>query len=1034
MRKFNHTKRRSKSPELVTSPSTVNYQNQTLPNPNDSNYRRNLLLRLEDEALFDHIMERCNEMSLENAFEPIMKTYFKAQRALVWIYDQKEATYISHSANTKISADKSFLETIAMQHTVTNIPDLEDQQTSEQIASETTDHNLFIPLSLNNGVLIGIIQLTRNKTQEQFSTDDEAKGMFIMHKFTIYGACFFGASSKVLIASNIAQISTPNKTVDNIVSTLSSILKFKRAEFWYYKPKNDEYAKFINETGTFQVMYRCSIGIVAQALSKNKTINLAQSGMHPNFSATPDIDPNIPLLITTSEFDSTIWAMALRDRFDQERFSALDEQTVTVLMPYIARAIAFSSGFSITPSKASEASDMLITKLLDAASDLVSTLDLMELVHRIEEKTKLLLNTEKVRVLLTDNEKKLFFCDFENEIDAHKSFPFTSGIAGKVVSTQQIIRSMNPTKDEMFKMEIDTGNVDKVNSLLSFPIFGQGGIIIAVVSCINKIGELFTETDESEAQSLAAVAGVALQNAIMYHRSLSIPAMFKVFAGNGNIDKDLKLSDFQDKLDEMTKNAQMFTPGASAAIYLSSENEITLFKSSGVLPAQSESYAKETINETEYKIFITEPPPDPEDDVPKQSSRSFVSSRTQGPPKPKPLKTIYCCVPLINEEVHIGVIVFSALSAGTPEEIQMIKTYVSMAIVGIGHKQIQQLSEMWEKKQLIRKYVKDSDSSYNVPEELIISRDEFSNFPNETVDDSFKIIATGFDTFGLFEYYKIPVQNLLMFVLEISGRYGEGFRSWKHTIETFKYLVKTFQYEDLMQLSKQEITAGLIASLSLELDRPDFDSLGPLAVEALAECTGISVSSGVNSMNEILATEECSLFCNIPQADFKSLLKLVCKLAFATDMGKHFEIMDTFTSLMDEGEFDIGKPQNKEVMLELIMKCADLHDVSKEYDVIDKIKNDVADDFFKFGELFRCQGMNFKGDASRTTVDKETSNIGFFTYAVLPLFASAAKVIAGIEPDVDALLSSIGRWKEEIELNKDKEENNSNKGEGESNE
>ena len=1029
MKRFANTKKRSKSPEIFASPSDVVIQIQPLPNPDDADYRRKLFERLQDEELFDLMMNRCNEMSLEEAFEPIMKNYFQAKRSIVWVYDQKESNYLSHTLNRKISSSRSYLETIVSQKTVCNIPDIDDQMTCDQLLSEIGEHHLFIPLALNNGILIGVIQVSRDAEQDEFSKDEENKGIFIMKKFTIYGTCFFGAPTRVMIASNIAQISTPKKTVDTIVDTLSPIFKFKVIEFWYYKPRQEEFAKYNSETGGFQGMYKCSIGIVAQCLTKKITLNLDRCGNHSSYSSGADIDPDMPLLITTCEFDQTIWAMALRGKSDSSRYSPMDEQLAITLMPYIARSIAFSSGFSMVPSTASEQNDMLVTKLLDAASDLVSTLDLRELVRRIEEKVQSLVNATTVRLILTDHEKQQVYCDFQDDIENHKTFRYNEGLVAKVLQTQQTYRGLNPSKDQYFNKDLDIGeDLKTATSLMILPINSPEGGTIALVSCANKVGaDQFNEADESAVHSLSAVVGVSLQNAITHHRALSIPSTFKHFSSK-NFDKDLKLSDIQELLDDISKHAELFTPQASCSIYLNTDDDLILFRQSGTVPMLAPKYANDSLGETEYKIYITEPNIEPDTDLPRQSSRSFVSTRTAGQAKAKPLNTVFCCVPIINKENHIGVLVFTALSTGTDDEIQMIKTYVSIALTCFKDKQVEQLANLWNKKQMIKQYIEDSDKPFKVCEKLKLQTiEDIQKQENNSIEDSFKIIVSGFDLFGLFEHFTIPLTNMLMLIIEISSRYGSGYHSWNHTIETFKYLLKCLHIEELKSLEKTEIIAALVASLSIELDRPDFDSLGLVAIEALSECDGISVSSGFNAMNEIINTEECNIFVNLSNEDAKKIWNYIDQFTFATDMKKHFDIMDRFSSLNDNGEFSLEIEENRISIIELIMKCSDLHDVTKDSEFVNENKGKIADDFFKFGELFRCQGMEYNGDPSRLSLNTETSNIGFFTYIVLPLFAAVAKVIASVEPDVDALLATIGKWKEEIaKLKKEKEGENEN--------
>ncbi|EAX87868.1 GAF domain containing protein [Trichomonas vaginalis G3] len=1022
--------RRAQSSMPIPSPTaTSSLKAQPFLNPNDVDYRRKLVNRLNDEKFFDQMMDRCNVMTFDKAFEPLAKGYFEASKSIVWIYDFKEKFYYSRTLDSKISQNVSIFELVSSQKTVLRLPDISDEEQANQIQANTTDHQLFIPLFINNGMTIAILQITREKEMSPFSISDEEKASFFMRKFEIYGGSFFGPPMRLMMASSIAQISSPSKTVDNIIETIQKVIKAKTIEFWYYDNRSDEYAKFMPEYSNFTLLYRCSIGIVANCLKRCQDVNLPRCGTHANFSERADGDPSTPILVTTIQFDGKTWAMVMRERMDYDFFTSHDLQLCSSLMPFILRSIAFSTGFSQAPTTSNDNNDVIITRLLDASSDIASTLDLRDLIKRIEENITSLLNCQTARLLLSDTQKNEFHSDFGNDISEFKAFQITDGLASYVYSSKMTVLVEDPSKNEYYDKNIDAGDVEKVNNILGFPISGQGGIVLAVVLCLNKNKNCFNDNDVTTAQSFSNICGVALQNAIVHHRSISITSMLSEMDEDINFDSnDLKISDVQKLLDSISNKALKFTCLASSCLYLAIPSvngiDVSLFKENGNDGNQYYEFAKESLTKTEYSVkiieaVIPESPDKEHDSEPKTSSRSYLSSnRSSGNQKDviKPLKTVVVGSPILDEEKPVGIFIFTAMSAATPEEIQMIKTFLSISLSKFGPSQIKSLSKMWDKKMHLRRYIKDDDNSPSVPQSLLISVKEIDYAATDTIDDAFKIVVSGFYHLGLISSYTISVSKILMLVLEISTRYPEGFRSFAHTLDTFKYLVRALKFEELMSTPKNKCLSMLLASLCCELDRPNFEELGEVALEAIAECNGICVDSGCNSLTEIIRVEECNILENIKEDEQRNIWKDTFRFAHATDLSRHFEIMDTLQQCLEEEDgFDSSKETHLNAMLDAVMKCADLHDVILPLNELEEKRYEFSRDFFMFGEILRCKGMFFDGEASRTTINQKESNLGFFMYICLPLFAAVGKSIAGFEPDVDNLLAAIAHFREQLE-------------------
>ncbi|KAL3481209.1 hypothetical protein BJX99DRAFT_180968 [Aspergillus californicus] len=237
-------------------------------------------------------------------------------------------------------------------------------------------------------------------------------------------------------------------------------------------------------------------------------------------------------------------------------------------------------------------------------------------------------------------------------------------------------------------------------------------------------------------------------------------------------------------------------------------------------------------------------------------------------------------------------------------------------------------------------------------------------------------------------------------------------------------------------------------SMGLQLDTscPVADLLKPFdALTLLISAIGHDVGHpGVNNFflvklnaplaqlyndNSVLEAFHCAAFSQILRrfwpAAFKDkqLRKLLISSILATDMGVHQKFMERLGSLQEKyyenhRSMDGWKPQDidlyKTLVCGLLIKCADISNVARPWEVAEKWTKILQEEFANQGEMEKEVGMEtalFGGPPELGNVYKlATGQMGFMSIFALPLFEGVSDILPGLRFTVDHIRSNHTRW------------------------
>ncbi|KAI9817799.1 MAG: 3',5'-cyclic-nucleotide phosphodiesterase [Pycnora praestabilis] len=303
------------------------------------------------------------------------------------------------------------------------------------------------------------------------------------------------------------------------------------------------------------------------------------------------------------------------------------------------------------------------------------------------------------------------------------------------------------------------------------------------------------------------------------------------------------------------------------------------------------------------------------------------------------------------------------------------------------------------------------------------------------------------------EPWRITAENLTTFLIASRTAYNSFvlYHNFRHVVDvlqaTFYFLV---QIGTLSPYPKNPTSFSTDNSQSpiAALLRP-FDAL-TLLISAIGHDVG---HPGVNNAflvalnaplaqlyndRSVLESFHCAAYSQIlkrywPAAFQPSMRTLLIKSILATDMGVHFDYMRDLGNLQEKLHENGGTDGwNEKALIEyktlacgLLIKCADICNVARKYDVAAQWATILTDEFAHQGSMEKDLDIPttlFGGPPIRDSILKMgESQIGFMNIFALPLFQAVTDIFPAMQFVVNEVQANKAIWAKKIEKEKEKE-------------
>eukprot|EP01116_Phalansterium_solitarium_P022092 TRINITY_DN716_c0_g2_i3.p1 TRINITY_DN716_c0_g2~~TRINITY_DN716_c0_g2_i3.p1 ORF type:complete len:604 (-),score=126.73 TRINITY_DN716_c0_g2_i3:81-1892(-) len=273
------------------------------------------------------------------------------------------------------------------------------------------------------------------------------------------------------------------------------------------------------------------------------------------------------------------------------------------------------------------------------------------------------------------------------------------------------------------------------------------------------------------------------------------------------------------------------------------------------------------------------------------------------------------------------------------------------------------------------------------------------------------MIVDMFNDFGLIEKFKIPEDKLHNFLMAVRNNYyrRNPYHCFRHAFDVTQTVYQLLTTVNAAEyLNYLEILALFVAAVVHDLGHPGVgNSFHYATVSSLAlTYNDRSILENFHCARafQLLEDPENDIFEGLTREQRRDVRSHIITAVLATDLAHHHAIMARFTTkLVTKGEWTKEDKECRTLLLEMLLKCADISNPGKPFESAQYWAKMVQEEFFFQGDMELAKGMPVSPFMDRTTPQLPRMQLNFIEYLVIPLFDSVKKILPKIEPFCNVL-------------------------------
>jgi adenylate cyclase len=264
-------------------------------------------------------------------------------------------------------------------------------------------------------------------------------------------------------------------------------------------------------------------GIAGHVATTGECLNIPDAYSHPLFNKQVDKQTgyhtrNILCMPISTKQGKVVAVVQLLNKVGELPFNADDERQFREFASSIGIILESCNTFYIAARN-----QRGVMALLEATKTLGRSLDLETTLQAVMEQARELMQADRSTLFLLNSDKGTLWTKVANR-EGTEMIPIeisaSTGIAGYVASTGEILNIPNAYEDPRFNPETDKKTGYHTRNILCMPVFNSEGDLIGVSQLINKYQGSFTNSDEEFMRAFNIQAGIALENAQLFESVL----------------------------------------------------------------------------------------------------------------------------------------------------------------------------------------------------------------------------------------------------------------------------------------------------------------------------------------------------------------------------------------------------------------------------------------------------------------------------------------------------------------------------------
>ncbi|OHT12155.1 3'5'-cyclic nucleotide phosphodiesterase family protein [Tritrichomonas foetus] len=1028
--------------QIINSPNSYQYQAASKYKGGAGQYQQPFNVDVERRyELIENMLHNLNIQPINTVLEQTIIQLMNASTCIVWL--NNPSLNILYAPTVSLTC-KYQTALVGLCYRTKDIISIErpSEHESFNVAVDNDDSStILIPLLNDSDDIFGVAQVMRSSDWLPFVESDEATAQFFATKFTQLSHLISRNVRDTNFVFNVINASNQH-LFKQMHDLLSRQYRCRSVEFWSLDDVGRGFYKYESDKG-FTLLKNKMIGAVGPLLQTGITANIEDVSKCQGYA--PDVDgvSGESLLLVPSRINSQCFGIVLRAKAGKQAFSTIEANQLDSLAPLIARAL-IDNVIETDEDLSNKNFALRLKALLEVAEILSGVLDIDVLIPTIMDRACSLLSTERCSLFLVDNEKQELVSRFHGGLDRSIRVPLNRGIVGHTAQTGNVVNITDAYSDQRFNKAVDLATGFKTRTILTVPIYNNRGEIGGVTEMINRIdGSAFDEEDIKMMKAFNVFCGISLDNAKLYQTSLDLTRQLRGFVSMSSALNKTKT--VRDVIEEILDNAKVVIHASRATIFLKNadSDEFAPFVNIGSEIVHGTLFAKEVYKAGKTQIFTREDVMDyiKSDDTTnieeeKASGLSRVSSalsrdqsifESQKSVNDLPQFEPICGFPLINNDGKtLGIMELSCSWKILPEDVKLLDCFAVFAAISLEKSELQDIAKFGKVEMELKQYITDEERKLStIPTKLRIPENEATTIYTVNFDAPewagigfFKVVFAMFDSFNLLETFKIPSETFFRFLSEISQTYNPvPYHNWRHAVDVTQFLsfeIRTSHVDQM--LPKFDMLALLTAAVCHDANHDGFTNVfnekaeTPLGIlfknQSVMETHHCSVSIGV------ISKAENNIFANLSSAEYKHIWTLIIQLILFTDMAKHFDFLKAANAELDKGPLDMSNEEHRIMLMRAILKCGDVSNVSRPFELADKWCDVLCEEFFRQGDLEMASGMEYTSPLNdREHLDKPKSQIGFYTFVCLPLFEVTARMLPELVCNVNQIKSNLEVWK-----------------------
>ena len=1018
---------------------------------------------ISPEELFDQIMIDIQTQSVNRVIEQAMTKAFDIDQAILWICYKKEETFFSPTLSQAYPLDKGIvsycLTSKLMQLCENQSKHASFKEGVDDIAIPANAAVAAIPLFNRRNEIVAVLELARS---QRVFTDVEHQSMsYYQGKFRVYSKFIFENNAALDEAKDLININTISKTTQKTAESLANFFRANSVEFYFMKSKDKLLMRLETDSDNPTIINEENTGVVGYCIQNNVVVNEAQLKNNKNYYAQVDTHGDEScLIVPMKEDDNRIWGIVLHGRVQPQTYTKVDENLLLALAPFAIKSLSTALH---PPPDLPQLDDFekRLGVLLEIAQALSGVLDIETLIPTIMERACNLLHAERCSLFLVDKGKQVLVSTFHGGLSKALTMPLTRGIVGHTAATGNVVNIKDAYSDPRFDRTVDQSTGFRTVSLLTVPIYNNRGEITGVTEMINKAdGEEFTEDDIRMMMAFNVFCGTSLDNAKLYKASIDLTRQLRTLTKmSAVLGQGTQLNSV---VEEILGNARQIVSASRATLFIYDSNEhITKeFANIGNDNKHGTTFADVVVQERETKIFdqndiarltqtqvlksaienlISDPVVEPKASSTSLSASSSRVSRASIVMVPPPIEQAkvqesIVDIPLMDSSGTIlGIMELECNWKIVSEDMSLLDCFAVFASVAIERNNLKDIAQHGQVEYDLKHWLTESErDGYSVPSAFVLPQDQVDglfkiNFDAPKWDGigHFKVIFNIFNHFGLLQIFKVTNEKFFRFLTEIRDTYKKvPYHNWRHAVDVTQFVtyeLVTSGYDKI--LSSFEIFGLLVACLCHDANHDGFTNVYNVKAETplgiLFKNQSVMETHHCAVSIDIISKDATNIFASLNPAEYKKMWNLIISLILITDMAKHFTFLKEFKEIFESGQWNPqGNPDHLLIAMQMILKCGDISNVSRPFELANKWCDVLCEEFFRQGDLEQASGMEYTSDLNdRAHLDKPKSQIGFYTFVCLPLYQATAQAIPKLQVNVDQVNSNLAIWKEQKERN-----------------